>query len=178
MTDIPWAKITLVEDENQLKFFDCGFNKVNEWAQSHGYAQNVSGRIRTWLCLSNANEVVGFFALKTIPLTLKSETNRLKSLAEGTSSSVLLAQMGLQKEHRGNGLGTHLVVEALRKALEADKQSAVGSVTVDAATPELVPFYQENGFTLTRTEENRLVMKMSRVRKMVAAYNETRDERL
>lgn len=174
MTDIPWVTVALVEDEAQLRSFDCGYVRINEWARTHGYAQNKSGRIRTWLCLNDLNEVVGFFALKTIPLTLRTEGNKLRSLSESTSSSVLLAQMGLQKEYRGYDLGKHLIVEALRKAVEADRQSAVGSVTVDAATSELLPFYQENGFTLTRSEENRLVMKISRARKMLKAYDEAR----
>lgn len=74
--------------------------------------------------------------------------------------------MGVRTDLLGNGIGRCVVDQVLRVATDLHTHSTFRLLVVDAENPELVPYYEKYGFR-PLTNDLRMVMKMSAVRKIV-----------
>lgn len=74
-------------------------------------------------------------------------------------SATLIGRLAISKDFQGQGLGSHLLAQALRKAYE--NASIVGSsmVVVDAMDGRALQFYEAHGF-IRLPESMRLILPM------------------
>ena len=178
VTSTPWAKISPIEPHDNVDSFSCGLESVDSWFKLKAIESQRDGRVRTWVCKDANSNIIAFFALKTITIRLAAkEGSALRSLGD-ESTAVLIAQMGITGNYQGNGYATHLVSEILAKCVAVDSISSTRAVAVDAENDSLIPFYEKNGFVHTRSQRGRLLMKMSRARKMVEAAQEVRQQNI
>ncbi|HTW69139.1 MAG TPA: GNAT family N-acetyltransferase [Acetobacteraceae bacterium] len=83
-------------------------------------------------------------------------------------SATLIGRLAIAREQQGRGLGSMLLVRAVRKAWES--ASTVGScmVVVDAIDARAAAFYKAHGFTQL-PDSARLVMPMLTIEKLIAS---------
>ena len=59
---------------------------------------------------------------------------------------VVLARLGLDRSEQGNKLGGHLLVDALRRAVQGAEEFGARAVVVDAIDDQAAAFYRHFGF--------------------------------
>jgi predicted N-acetyltransferase YhbS len=168
---VPWQRVELLDGSHDLSSFCCGLDSVDSWFQDKALTANESAQIRTHVCLDDGNQLVAFFALRHVIVNISTEsktTQRLADAAEGQATGILLAQMGVNRAHQGQGTGRQVVTLAMDSALRAHREAAFRLFVVDAENDSLVPYYSNFGFKAL-SDGRRLIMKMSAVEKIVSA---------
>lgn len=171
----PWSGIVPIVDAEGATEFATGLASVDDWFSTNARAEHVSGRMRTHCCLTSEHGLSAFFALKMITVTFQGTSNSVRkkfSDTEGSSTALLLAQMGVRADLQGKGFGKHTVLEALRVAAELHEQAAFRVVIVDAESDDLIPFYAQFGFSTLRGDR-RMIMKMSAVHKLLERLDQS-----
>lgn len=151
--------------KHDISSFQCGEQTVDEWFSEK--ALRTLHLISTHLCFDGAGGLVGFFALRTVIVPVEGMSSKMRSgNSDGFSTGILLCQMGVSVEKQGEGLGKRLLGLAMRFAAESHQRSSVNLFVVDAASEELVKFYEKAGLVRI-PNQLRLVMKMTAVAKLV-----------
>lgn len=146
----PWETIEKVGGQD-LSTFKCGMEKFDSWLKNEAESQQKQGRVTTWLAIVQDGEVVGYFSLRLSIFTaqnldLSKTQERKLGIEDGVSSGILIAKLALHEKWQGKGYGLLLLDEALTKCVQVFNTAAYQLIMVDAATPELVPFYEQRGF--------------------------------
>jgi predicted N-acetyltransferase YhbS len=80
---------------------------------------------------------------------------------------VLLARLAVDSTFQGQGLGSKLLVHAMKEIAEASQHVGFEVVVVDAIDPDAVTFYAQRGFTQFEDHSLRLFMP---VKNLVATF--------
>ena len=173
---VPWNSLRRITRDDDLSGWSCGCEEVDDWVQNKASAAQRMERVAVWACTDTSGEsenILAIFALKTIPVAADTlgEKSR-KRIGNGMGTAILLAQMGLHVTvERNQNHGRRLFLQALVTAYDACRMSPVDLLIIDAATDELVDFYQHcmNG-TLIACPDNprRLTIPMPVVGKMLS----------
>jgi len=170
VTAAPWSSITLLDSSHDVLGFKTGLDSVDGWFCEKALNEQAAGRVSTHVCLSDQTEIMAFYALKHIIVNLEGSSRRLRDTAEsgadGATTGLLLAQMGVRADLQGAGVGKCVVKQVLQVAADLHNQSAFRLLVVDAENPKLLPYYEKYGFT-PLANDLRMVMKMSAVHEIV-----------
>ena len=83
--------------------------------------------------------------------------------------ATLLGRMGVDRAMAGQGFGTDLVVDAMRRALAAARSTTGSSLfVIDAKSDALIAFYARLGFASLPDEPRRLVYPMRKIEQLFA----------
>ena len=80
--------------------------------------------------------------------------------------ATLIGRLARHSEFKGQGIGELLLMDALRKALDAAKTVASVAVVVDAKDDAAVRFYRKYGFIEMPDHPQKLVLPMATVRRL------------
>ena len=134
---------------------------LRRWALRH---QERDGLGRTWLAIDEVDgelRLAGFFSLAAASLERQLVTaGALDRLPRFPIPAVLLARLAVDQRVQGQGLGTWLFDEALRKTLvlAAEGPIAVRVLVTDAKSERAAAFYERKG--LVRLTDGRWPCRM------------------
>ncbi len=80
--------------------------------------------------------------------------------------AILLGRLAVDKEFQGTGIGEHLLIDALQRALASSKVTGASIIVVDAKNKTGSDFYRQYGFKPFAGVTNRLFMPMATVAKL------------
>jgi GNAT superfamily N-acetyltransferase len=125
-------------------------------------AAKRTGRTFVWTSQADPSVVVAYFTLAAHLLRRDSLPRRLGRGDPAEVPAVLLARLALDRRLQGQGLGSVLLVIALRKLAAASEDVAARYVVVDAIDDRAAAFCKAHGFTRL-PDGGRLVRTMSAV---------------
>ena len=147
--------------------FDCGVAVLNSYVQQYARQDMERGIATPYVLVPSANhtEIAGFY-------TLTATAVKLADLPEHTARKLpryplvpatLLGRLAVSLTYRGKGLGERLLVDALKRSLEASRIVGSAAVIVDAKDPSGVRFYERYGFKLLPEQDLRLFVAMKTI---------------
>jgi GNAT superfamily N-acetyltransferase len=111
------------------------------------------------------SRIAGYYTLSafsviapTLPADLQKRLPRY-----GQIPCTLLGRLGVDLDYRGLGLGKHLLVDALRRALLNSAEVASWAVFVDAVDADAQTFYSRFGFLPLPDAPRRLFLPMATI---------------
>jgi len=134
---------------------------LRRWALRH---QERGGLGRTWVAVDEVGgeqRLAGYFTLAAASLERRLVTvGALDRLPRFPIPAVLLARLAVDRRVQGQGLGTWLFDEALRKTLMLASEGPIGVrvLVTDAKTERAAAFYNRKG--LVRLTEGRWPCRM------------------
>lgn len=113
--------------------------------------------------------VLGYYTLSASVLTLSDVPDELsRKLPRYPQLPVtLLGRLAVDESTKGQGLGEHLLLDALRRSLAHADQIAAMAVVVDAKDEAAVAFYRHYGFLNLQAQPRRLFVPMRLVAKLL-----------
>lgn len=130
--------------------FACGEPELDRYIQTRA-AEDESRRAASIYVLVEAAEPsrgIGYYTLSMFHLrrsaVTKADRRKLPRYAE--IPAVLLGRLAVDRGFRGRGLGSVLVVNALRRALDTSAAVAAAAVVVHALNEDAARFYEHQGF--------------------------------
>jgi GNAT superfamily N-acetyltransferase len=148
---------------HNLDDFACGNRELDEWLKRH--ARGAAGQgTRTYLLIEEVSgAVAGYFALAPHFIERERVPQRIGRGAPAQIPAILLAKLALQERLQGQGLGTELLVHALRTIIAAARTAGGRIVVVDAIDESAASFYRARDFQPSPTNPHRLVLKLSTI---------------
>ncbi|HEX6016511.1 MAG TPA: GNAT family N-acetyltransferase [Burkholderiaceae bacterium] len=113
--------------------------------------------------------VLGYYTLSASVLTLADLPDQLaRKLPRYPQLPVtLLGRLAVDESTKGQGLGEHLLLDALHRSLAHADQIAAMAVVVDAMDENAVSFYRHYGFIPLQTQPSRLFVPMRSVAQLL-----------
>jgi GNAT superfamily N-acetyltransferase len=155
----------LLSPAHDVSEFDCGKQPLNDFLRRFALENQRSGKSRTYVA-TRGEKVVAFYSLApggVAPLGVPAR------IAKGQGSQdipvILLARLAVDKAEQGKGIGAHVLLDALRRAVEGAEVIGGRAVLVHAQDEEARHFYQRYGFEVSPTDDLHLLMLVKDLRK-------------
>ena len=126
--------------------FDCGNDALNRFIKLHALPGQRAGISQTYVA-ATGSEIVGYHTLVVGQVTHDEAPERLaKGLPRHPIPVIILARLGVDRSWQGKKLGAALVVDAMRRVLQAADIAGVRAMVVHAKDESAQHFYQHLGF--------------------------------
>lgn len=153
--------------------FRCGNVELDNWFRHRaGQASLRSESARTFVLVED-DRVVGYYSLAFGVAADESPEELLRGQPRyPVVPAVLLARLAIDLSRQGEGLGTRLLADALRRVIATTEHVAVLLVVVDAVDERAAAFYERHGFTPAPAPaggRRRLVARVKDLRRSLGA---------
>jgi ribosomal protein S18 acetylase RimI-like enzyme len=151
--------------------FSCGDERLDNYLKSTAARQQDDEHARINVaCLDDSFVVIGYYALNAHSIDASSlpEADRKKLPAYPTISAVYLSKIGVHADHQGLGLGSHLMGDVFRRCVDAATIVGAHFIVLDALNEGAARLYRRLGFVHLPGNGERMLIKMSVVRKAIA----------
>ena len=156
---------------HERKSFDCGHEDLNRYLREQA-RQDAEKRVAAPFVLTQPGDpkVLGFYTLSSsiIPVD-ELPPDLMKRLPRyGQLPVTLLGRLAVDRSAGGQGVGEFLLVDALRRSVEAAQQIAAMAVIVDAKNERAESFYRHFDFQPFQHTPLRLFLPMTQIAKLFA----------
>ena len=163
--------ISPLEKAHDRKSFDCGNEDLNRYLLEQA-RQDAEKRVAAPFVLTRLNNpaVLGFYTLSSsiIPVDELPHDLMKRLPRYGQLPVTLLGRLAVDRSVSGQGVGEYLLVDALRRSLEAAQQIAAMAVIVDAKDERAESFYRHFDFQPFQKTPLRLFLPMGQIAKLFA----------
>lgn len=163
--------IAVLNKQHDKKNFSCRTEQLNRYLQTQAN-QDIKKNVSITYVLSPVNErtILGYYSLASTSIDLGDlpSTYKRKFPKYPIIPAILLARLAVDKNHEGKGLGSHLLIDALKRSLEASTQIGAAAVMVDAKDEDAVDFYKHFGFLALENSIQILFLPMDEIKKLFA----------
>jgi predicted GNAT family N-acyltransferase len=147
--------------------FTCGKPELDEYIARRA-GQDMRRDVATVFVLveQGSAQILGYYTLSSLSVLLNDlPDNVTKKLPRYPAvPATLLGRLAVSVARRGQGLGEHLLMDALARAAAATAQVASMAVVVDAIDDDAKAFYERYDFRPFEAQPMRLYLPMSTVR--------------
>jgi GNAT superfamily N-acetyltransferase len=162
-----WSVERLCKSHDRASF-DCGKPTLDHWLQQLAGQFERRDLARCYVAVRpNEARVLGYYAISNHQVsyeTLPSEHS--KGLPTIDVPVILLGRLAVDRSVQGHGLGTYLLIDALRKAAYISQHIGVRAVEVHAIDEDARRFYLKYGFVSLRDDRHHLFLPMQVIRQL------------
>ena len=150
--------------------FHCGAETLDRYLKQQA-RQDADKRVAAPFVAVNPPDmrVLGYYTLSASVLTLADLPDELaRKLPRYPQLPVtLLGRLAVDESTKGQGLGEHLLMDALHRSLVHADQIAAMAVVVDAKDESAATFYRHFGFLTLQAQPSRLFVPMRLVAQLL-----------
>jgi len=148
--------------------FDCGNPILTDWLKQRASQFEKRDLARTYVATrSGDRRVLGYYAISNHRVTHESlPGDEAKGLPLLDVPVVLLGRLAVDRSVHGRGLGSLLLVDALRRAQHLAEHVGIRAVEVDAIHDDARRFYLKFGFVPLLDNPHHLFISMKVIRKL------------
>jgi len=147
--------------QHDRKSFDCGESSLNQYIQKYA-TQDIRRRVNRIFVASPTDcpqEIAGYYSLSAGSLTAASLPDaQRRRLPRYPVPIATLGRLAVAKTHQGSGIGSILLVDALKRVVGASEVIAVYAIVVDALNERAAAYYRQFGFTPLPSEPLKLFL--------------------
>ena len=159
-------KIEPLSKKHDRVVFCCGDDALDTYLKKKA-SQEAKKKIATTFVMADnqTREVIGYCTLSATSILLADlpdETAR-KLPKYPQVPATLLGRMAIDSRHQGRGYGELLIIDALRRALQATTEVASNAVVVDAINERARSFYEHYEFCAFTDQKLRLFLPMKTI---------------
>jgi len=141
--------IRRLEEQDELDFFECGDQPLNNYLKRHAWANQQGSSIGvTYVAADEAapHSVIGYFTLATASVARDRFPKKyVRGLPPYDLPLILLARLAVDRRFSGRGLGQALISEAFKIALRVADDVGCRCIITDAYR-DRVDWYARYGF--------------------------------
>ncbi len=147
-------QIELLGKHHDREGFDCGENALNQFLQRTARQHIQKGLSRTFVLVDTEQPsvIIGFFTLTLCEVQVDNLPSHWAKKYPDVVPGVKLARLAVSKKSQKLGIGSILLVEAMKRAKVIADNAGVIGLFVDAKSVDVKKYYERFGFE--GTEEN------------------------
>ncbi len=156
--------VELDKTQHDRKGFDCRTDQLNTFLQQYAMRHRAAGISKTMVLssLDNPADICAYYTLshteiekETLPKTLA------KKLPRYPIPVMLIAQLAVSTQTQGQGLGKVTLIQALNHCYAINQHLPSNAVVVDALDRGVQGFYEQYGFRVIDTREQKIRLFLS-----------------
>jgi GNAT superfamily N-acetyltransferase len=156
--------------QHDREAFDCGIPALNQYLKKQAHQEAMRGVSTPYVMVtaSAPGEIVGFYTLSSTAVVLSGLPDAIvrKLPRYPLVPATLVGRLAVHTGSRGQGLGERLLVDAVKRSLDASRRVASVAVFVDAKDETAARFYERYGFKRLPSQPRRLFMPMKTVARL------------
>lgn len=163
----PWSIEELGSDHDRAAF-SCGHESLDVFLRQFASQNQRTGVSRTFVAVKPSDRSVrGYYSLAagSVQFQTLAEDQR-KRLPKYPVPVAHLGRLAVDKGAQGQGLGSHLLVDALWRVSRAERDLGIHAIEVVAIDDAAKHFYLKYGFTELADDPHHLFISMKTVRKL------------
>lgn len=147
--DLSQLKIAEIVSNDCIGKFTCGEPEIDKWARKKAFKLHSKYRARVF-CAKTAGAVssLGFYSLSFSAVTSKALRPADNLYADGHAPFIYIDWLGVLKSCQNNGIGTILLIDALRRAYYVSRNVAIYGVALRSLNARTKSLYEKHGFTV------------------------------
>jgi predicted GNAT family N-acyltransferase len=161
--DLTRIRVEPLGRQHDRTAFHCGADALDRYLKQQA-RQDADKRVAAPFVAVKAPDtrILGYYTLSASVLTLADVPRELaRKLPRYPQLSVtLLGRLAVDQFTKGQGLGEHMLLDALHRSLTHADQIAAMAVVVDAKDDSAAAFYRHYGFTALQAQPSRLFVPM------------------
>ena len=130
---------------HQLADFECGESSLDDWLKRRAARNQANGSSRTYV-VCEGQAVVAYYCLAAGAVGHAEAPASVKRNRPDPVPVLMLGRLAIHKDHQQHGLGTALLNDAIRRALQAAEIAGVTALLVHAISEPARRFYLSRGF--------------------------------
>ena len=157
--------------------FSCGVEAVDNYFKKTAGKLVSAGNVRLFVMVNPDGNLIGFYAINAHAVDYRDLPSRFARNRSGHGSipAAFVAMIGRDQRYSGQGFGSDLLVDALRRITKAADVIGLAVVlldVLDCGDPERTArrqsLYQSYGFQSLPSNPTRLYLPLATVRKLMA----------
>ena len=155
----------LLSSEHKRQEFDCGNSVLNGYLRAYAL-QDMKRRVsRAYVLVSSDNLIQGFYTLSASSFCFESipETLR-KQLPRYPLPAVLIGRLAIDQKFQKQGMGKHLLMDALYRIALAETSIGIYAAVVDAKDEQAQAFYEKFGLVSFKEQPLKLFLPLSTIK--------------
>jgi ribosomal protein S18 acetylase RimI-like enzyme len=171
MSRARWQVVPLDSKVHDRAGFSCDAPELDRYIREHASQDIKRDLARVFVAVEVGTPAVrGYYSLSAASFQRDTlPADQAKRLPGYPVPAVLLGRLAVDGSVKGKGLGAHLLMDALNRALLATQKLAVHAMIVDARDDAAVAFYRKYGFLSFTSDERRLFLPMATIRKLMTS---------
>jgi len=161
-------KVERLSGVHEQDSFDCGEPALNVWLQRFAGQYERRDLARTYVAVLESDpRVLGYYALSNHLVRYEAlPEEQAKGLPAVDIPVVLLGRLAVDMAVHGQGLGQHLLIDALRRAAHIAEHIGIRAVEVHALNDDARRFYLKFGFSSLIDDQHHLFLPIQVIRKL------------
>lgn len=155
--------VTPLDASHERKPFACGNKALDQYLKRQA-RQDVQRRIcRVYVAAdpSEPSSILGFYTLSSCSIELTQlPESRARKLPKHPVPTALLGRLAVSQSHQGEGIGSMLLANAIRRTLAVSHEIGMYAMVVDAINDEARRFYERYGFCPLQSTGRRLFLPL------------------
>ena len=151
-------------DWHQLAHFDCGEPSLDDWLKRRAAKNQANGSSRTYVVYED-EAVVGCYCLAAGAIGHADAPSPMTRNRPDPIPVLVLGRLAIHKEYHLKGIGTALLNDAIRRAIQAAEIAGVAALLVHAISEQALRFYRSRGFIESPVKPMTLCLMLSTVDK-------------
>jgi ribosomal protein S18 acetylase RimI-like enzyme len=147
--------------------FDCGDTNLNDFLKTRLNQQMRRGITVGYVLATPGGRIAGYVTLSNGELPIGVIPEGQGFPVKLPLPTTLIGRLAVDREFQGHGLGSDLLVHAIRIAVQTAEQVASAVIEVDALNERARDFYSHFGFVRLPDDELHLYMPMADARELV-----------
>ena len=135
----------LLDDQHQLADFESGEPFLDEWLKRRAARNQANRSSRTYVVCAGKT-VLGYYCLAAGALSHADAPSTLRRNRPDPVPVLILGRLAIHKDHHQLGIGTALLSDAIRRAIQASEIAGVAALLVHAISEQARRFYLSRGF--------------------------------
>lgn len=153
-------------DRHQLANFDSGEPSLDEWLKRRATRNQANGASRTYV-VCEGDSVIGYYCLAAGAIGHAEAPSSIKRNRPDPVPVLVLGRLAIHKNHQQAGIGTALLNDAIRRALQAAAIAGVTALLVHAISEQARRFYLSRGFIESPVKPMTLCLMLATIEKAV-----------
>jgi GNAT superfamily N-acetyltransferase len=168
------SKLDKSHDRSQ---FSCGVEALDRYLKERASQEAARKIAAPFVVVDSENAVIGYYTLSVTGIDVgdwpEDIAQRLPKYP--VTPATLLGRLAVDKRHRGQGLGEHLLLDALFRSWSLADHIGSAAVVVDAKDDSAQSFYLRYGFLSFPERPARLFIPMSSIAELADRVGLTRE---
>ena len=146
--------------------FDSGEPNLDGYLRTRALANHVEGASRCFVTCHDGR-VVGFYALASARVEHRTVPGRVRRNMPDTVPVILLSRLAIDHKERGEGLGSHLLRDAITRCVAVAEVIGVRAILVHALHDQARAFYAHFDFMPSPTDPLHLLLLIKDARALI-----------
>ncbi len=160
-------KIEILSRNHNREDFDCGNNDLNRYLCTTAYQHIKKGISRTFVLVDDAepDQISGFFTLTFCEIFVESLPDKYAKKYPPRAPAAKLARLAVAGHKQNRGLGTYMMLNAMKRILDVSEHLGIIGFFVDAKDKNAAEFYEQFGFIPLKDDPLELFLPLATIQK-------------